>query len=371
MAQQNLGSAGGYLFPDPPFFGNAPSLSTTLLIDATGEKVAMIGRVWFKERTGTKDITKVGFRFGAVTKAGGSALTVSLQDVSLTASPLQPDEVQDQTVAIANANASFASNTWIQTGALSASRTVSVGDLLAVVVEYDGAGRLGADSVVISSIAASSSILQSAPALKTAAWAEVTTIANVVLEFTDGTFGTLSGALPFSALNTEAFNSGTTAGAGGDERGTAFQFPYPVTVEGGYVTIALAGTSSDFDVVLYSGTTALATCSVDANATSSTGGRLCYFDFATPQALSANTTYRLAIKPTTVNNVTIYSLDLADANHRQAWGGGVNWAYTVRTDAGAWTDTTTRRALLGLRISAGADDAGSGAGFRHFYPGQR
>jgi len=126
-----------------------------LLIDATGEMAAFCGRVWFSARSGTKNLSRVGFRFGAVTKSGGSGLTVSLQDVTLSAGPpMQPDGTQDQTVAIANGNASFASNTWIRTGTFSASRTVTYGDLLAVNVEYDGGGRTNPDSVIVNTIVA-------------------------------------------------------------------------------------------------------------------------------------------------------------------------------------------------------------------------
>jgi hypothetical protein len=140
----------GLFFPSPvQNMGTAPGFANSLLIDATGEKIAFIGRFWNKDRA-TKNITKVGFCFGAVTKAGGSGLTVSLQNVNLGAGPpFRPDEIQDQTVAIANGDAAFATNTWYQTAALSTNRTVAFGELLAVVIEYNGAGRLGSDSVVV------------------------------------------------------------------------------------------------------------------------------------------------------------------------------------------------------------------------------
>ena len=53
----------GLWLPNPPLFLNNPAFSTGLLIDATGELVAFVGRVWNKDRA-SKDITKVGFRFG-------------------------------------------------------------------------------------------------------------------------------------------------------------------------------------------------------------------------------------------------------------------------------------------------------------------
>src|SRR5687768_5910779 len=87
-------------------------------IDATGEKQAWCGPVWFQERTGSKQIVRVGFRLATVVKAGGSGLTVSLQNVNTAPAALntlQPDETQDQTVAIANGDAGFTSNVWYRT----------------------------------------------------------------------------------------------------------------------------------------------------------------------------------------------------------------------------------------------------------------
>src|SRR5688572_15951850 len=80
---------------------NYVAVSTALTIDATGEKTSYAGKVFYPDRSSaTKAITKVGFRFAAVTKAGGSALTVSLQNVTGvtgagTGGPMVGDETQD------------------------------------------------------------------------------------------------------------------------------------------------------------------------------------------------------------------------------------------------------------------------------------
>src|SRR5262245_16743976 len=136
----------------PNWYSNAlPAVTSIGPIDATGEKIAFCGYFWHPEGI-SKDITRVGFRFGSVTKAGGSGLTVSLQDLNLTTAPMQPDEVQDQTVAIANGDSGFTSNVWYRTNALSANRTLANGDAVCVVIEYDGSGRLGSDTVSLSGI---------------------------------------------------------------------------------------------------------------------------------------------------------------------------------------------------------------------------
>lgn len=337
----------------------------SLVIDATGEKNAFCGRVWNKDGT-TKSITKVGFRFGSVTKAGGSALTVSLQDVSLTAGPvMQPDETQDQTVAIANADAGFTSNAWYQTNALSANRSVTFGELLAVVIEYDGGGRLGADTVAITGItnvAGTERLHQCVFATKTGGtWASAHQ-PNVILEFTDGTFGTLRGALPASAYATLTYKQDT---ATEDEYALSFRVPFACKVDGAFALMSAAAATSNFDVVLYDGTTAMTggTVSVDANSMQSGAGVL-EVPFTEPITLAINTTYRLAIKPTqTTSNVSIYYRDVANANHLQAFPGGVNWVLDSRVDLGAWIGAvSTRQPMMGIHISALDDGAGAAGG---------
>lgn len=335
--------------PYPPSALISPGF-TSNLIDATGEKVAMVGRVWNKDRT-SKNITKVGFRFGAVTKAGGSALIVSLQDESTALGPVyQPDETQDQTVAIANADAGFAANVWYQTNALSSPRAVAFGERLGVVIEYDGAGRLGADLVNITGFttAVTGRFLEAGGVLKTAGWAVSAALNDVILEFDDGTFGTLTSGLPGSATSTLAYNSGSAA----DEVALEFQVPFICRVDGAWVLMSAAASAS-YDIVLYDAAGAvLATSSTDFHQIEAAASAKIN-EVAFPEVtLAVNTTYRLSLKPTTANSVTAYFFDVANANHMQALAGGTAWFYASRVDAGAWTPIATRRPFMGLRFSA-------------------
>jgi hypothetical protein len=349
----------------PPMAQATPSLGTTLVIDATGEKVAFCGRVFFPSRTGTKDIRTLGFRFGTVTKAGGSALTVSLQNVLNAGAgyPMVPDETQDQTVAIANADAAFVSNTWLQTGNLSADRTVAFGELVAVVLEYDGSGRLGADTVMLSGLAAQNAgpTHGATGVLKTASWAAQATIPNLILGFSDGTFGTLQGAFPFSALASVSYHSGT---AGADEYALELTFPGPVKIDGGGGTWGLTNSSTDVELICYDGTTPMTdgTAVIDADYGATASVRPGVGPFAAMLSLAANTTYRLALKPTAASAVLLSYIDVAAAGHFQAHVGGEAWAMTSRVDGGAWAaPTATRRPFLWPYVCA-IDDAVGGAG---------
>lgn len=354
MARYVQLTGSGLLFPEPPRVTTAIAF-TNATIAATGDKIAMCGRVWFNERTGTKAIRRVGFRFSSLTKSGGSAMTVSLQDVDLSNGPvIRPDGVQDQTVAIANADAGFASSVWYRTNAFSADRTVTFGDMLAVVIEFDGAGRLGSDSIPIGSLLASTGATSynNQGAVVTSiggTWAAVTAVPNLVLEFTDGTFGTLEGSLPCSVVNTHSIASNT---AGADEYACPFQVPFNCKVDGLWANVG-AGSTGDFNMILYSGTTALQTVAVDANALAVTTSARNVFVPIPETVITKNTTYYASVQPSTTNAVALASIDLNSASHLNVWPGGSNATHTSRVDAGAWaTATTTRRFMAGVRISS-------------------
>jgi hypothetical protein len=371
MASQTLA---GLSIPAFDFWRHAGSsmVLASNVIDATGEKAAFVGPVFFASRTGTKDIRTVGFRFGAVTKAGGSGLTVSLQDVSTAAGPpARPDETQDQTVAVANANGSFASNTWLQTGNLSADRTVAFGEMLAVVIEFDGSGRLGADSVAISGVSQAANHAHRSHAVVKlgGTWQLDSSIAaNIILGFSDGTFGTLQDAFPCSALSSFDYDANTSP----DEYALRIQFPGPVSIDAAGAFMVFDAATADADIVAYDGTTPITngTVSINGRHAAITGNfrPTVATVFGGQLALTANTPYRIALKPTTTGNVILAYFDVANADHLQAHIGGIEWYLSSRVNGGAWTDTTTRRPMLWPYISAIDDGAGGGGGGTVYVP---
>lgn len=343
--------------PAPTRLSYAPPSFTSTVIDATGEQFAWIGPVWNKD-SASKNITKVGFLPGTVTSGGGSQLRLSLQNVdAATGAPARPDGVQDQTVDFLVS--ALTSNTWYQTAALSATRSVSFGEMLAVVLEYDAGGRLGSDAVNVNNLAAGSSsyIGNSIFCLNTAGWVAQTVIPNIILEFDDGTFGTLLGGFPTSAINTHNVNTGTTP----DEVALAFQVPIECKVASLWANVSTVGAGRNFDFVLYQGTTAIKTVTIDAEQTAANASRLLWAAFA-EETLSANTQYYLAVKPGTASSDSAYSFSVNAANHLQAHAGGTNFNYASRTDAGAWSATTTQRLFAGVGISAVHDGAGGAIG---------
>lgn len=364
MALQTI-PGGGLIIPGCPGWASGVPAFASTRIDATGEKVSYIGRFFHKDR-GTKTVNKVGFRFGTVSKASGSALTLSLQNVNLASGPPgNPDETQDQTVAIANADAAFASNTWCEK-TLGSTRSVAEGELLGMVLEFDGSGRLGADTVDISFLDVQNAAQGGSVISKTGGtWANVPGLPNLVLGCDDGTYGTLipitglpEGWGPVSALNTLTYHSGSAA----DEIAMPFSFPFPVRCNGAWALVRLIA-DADLDVVLYNGTTAIASASVDGDTVLlTTGSRPTLVRWA-PVDLAAGTTYYLAIKPTTANNVSVETFDVNTAAHFQAHAGGQGWSYVDRVDLGAWNSPVGyRRPCCGLVLSAFDDGAGGGGG---------
>ena len=329
------------------YYPRIPStISTTLtssVIDAAGEKVAWIGRVWNKDRA-SKSITKIGFLTGAITP-NSSTMRISLQDVEVSAQPMRPDGVQDQTVDFADTAPT--ANSWYHTEALSASRSVTHGELLAVVLEFQVFGAATVFNVRNAPAANTGYANTGAVTLFTASWAKVVVLPDIILEFSDGTFGTLRGeAFPFSAFTSTNFASTSNP----DEIALRFQVPFRCRVDGMWVSCS-AATARDFEIGLYRGTTAMVTQAVDADAVGTSAQAYNIFTFA-EQTLEPNTTYYASFKPTTGNLISYFYIDVADANHFQAHSGGTECHWAQRVDAGAWTPTTTRRPLFGISISA-------------------
>jgi len=360
MTMQNIPGIGVYI-PTPPYYSASGFSFTATLIDASTEKIAFIGRVETKDRT-AKSIRKVGYLAGTVSLNASSTITTSIQSVSTTTGPpAQPSGTvlgATNNGTVTEAAATFSTNTWHQTGALGEDVSVSYGDLIAVVVEYGT--FTAADALNLRHLSASSSVQHATTLLFTGSWASQTVNANIILEFSDGTFGTLAGALPMSAIAAATYNSGTGSA---DEYALEFSAPFPIKVDGAMLSCYGSSGSSDFEIILYSGTTALETVAIDGNTLGTTSGtRPLHVVFSQAHSLSANTTYRIALRPTTANAVNLHIYDVASAGHLDAHSLGASCCLATRLDSGAWSTVSTRRPLIFVKASAFDDGAGGGGG---------
>jgi hypothetical protein len=165
-----------------------------------------------------------------------------------------------------------------------------------------------------------------------------------------------SGATPILSV---AYNVSTTP----DEIGLKFQVPFQAVCTGFYgpVDTGVIG-SLAFDVVLYdNASSVIASVSVAASElgtvnmgmlilpwTTIAGAESAVVDGVNTVTLNPSVDYRLAIKPTTTDNMRLYQWVAANADAKTALVGSNLMQMTERTNAGAWTDTATSLISLGL-----------------------
>jgi hypothetical protein len=356
----------GLLIPDWNLTsGAATAMTSTTAIGnggsgGTTHKIAFCGRVFHKSRNLTGNpIVKIGVRTGTVTKTALSDLKLSIQGVSTSAGPpYQPDGSIKGSGAggfATIATGDLVSAGWNHSGALGASVTVAFGDLIAVVAESPS--WAASDLIPLAGMtAAASGPWQTSGTVyyNGATWAGQAIIPNVILEFNDGTFGTLDGGWPVANFSNQSFNTGTITA---NEYALQFTLPFNYKVDSAWFLMTCAA-GADFNMVLTDATgTALTggSVSVDYNTTLVAGSpRYCHVTFSQEVTLSANTTYQLSLDPTTTNSITTYYTSVNSTNHFQAMHGGTAWKEVRRLDSGAFSETGsgTRRPVAGIRLSS-------------------
>lgn len=346
---------GGAWLPEIQPNVSSGTVLNSFLLDASGEKVAFIFQV---PKTGTLDKFELLLR--TVTQAPANGLKFSFQDLNTTTTG-NPDGTIDQYRVVTSG---ITSNAWLAPGLMTSDgtdtgtkRSVTRGDWLCCVVEFESFAA--SDSLNIGAWGHAASGLASRYQVQhfTTSWSKSgTTHPILALKYDDGTYAHIGWWVqPVLTVASTQFNSGSTP----DERGMIVRFPFPAKVSGYWIWADRLVNGRSYDVVLYDsdGSTALATDSTSGY--EQNGAQV--GKFSSELTLSADTDYRLVMKPTSGNNVAIYEATVQDAAHFAAWPGGQNWHATERTDAGSWSQTTTRRPYMGLLVTA-VDDGAGGAG---------
>jgi hypothetical protein len=343
------------------FSGSAPAY-TSQVIDASGEKCAFVIRC---PRAGTLD--KFEFSLGTVVQAPTNGLKCSFQDVS--AANGDPDGTADQFRTVTTG---ITTNAWFVPGLITSDgtdtgtkRTVAEGELLACVVEFasfSAGDSLGVRALTLAT-ASAGAIQQHYVDLFTASWAkQSSSLCVVALKYTDSPIYDVitPDIIPASGLNAPTFNSNSSP----DERGLIFRSPMSCAVSGFLVRYGSAAAGRNADFILYDsdGTTALKTVAIDGDQVQSTSARWLFIPLT--QNLTADLDYRAVIKPSSTSSVELQDFDVSAQALLDACGGGQNWHYTERTDAGSWTQTTTKRPWIVPVFSKFHDDSYSG---QHLY----
>jgi hypothetical protein len=342
-------------------------VTNAFAMDAAAEKVAFIGTVYIDGRpAGAKTISsgggKIHFLPGTATFADTTGtpttIRVGIQDLDDTtggsgagvgAAVDGTFDVYDDLVAGTD---TITTSTWKTVTMSSGTKDITHGQKIAVVFDMTSRGAGATDTVQVTGVA-----IQVANAgwpqvqHNTASWVRQNSLPICIIEFDDGTLGTIEGGLPISAITGQSFASNSTP----DEYGLIFQLPFESTAISLWMIAKPTTNAANGELILYSdplGTpVAEATISLDANNFQlSDGVRFGEWTIPTAVTLAANTDYAVAFRPTTTTNVSLTLFTLPDANYRKFMA-GTNVSRGHRTDnAGAFTSTTTSYPLIGVKL---------------------
>lgn len=314
-------------------------------MDASGEEIAFVMRA---PKAGI--LHKLHFRTGTV--AVSDELKISWQDVSGGA----PDGVADQFRLIGGfAVNQLTSNTWYTTGIMTddgtdtgVPRTVTLGERFAAVIAFNSFTLTA--NLNISSVAGeldSSNRTFVTSKIGGSYGANFGNTPVCALEYSDGTMAYYDELMPYSGgMGGLTFNSTSSP----DEYAMRFMVTCPCTVDRVWAQVDGDG---DYQVVIYQGTTALITSPTQAVAARSADGRVFQggISLGGSVTLTPNVVYYASLKPTTSTSIGIRRPTVASALIWDQVANGREWYSASRTDAGAWTDDTLSRIILGLGIS--------------------
>lgn len=346
-------------FPHPFLSGQgAGGFGTAALIDSSTDRVAIIFRAGF-----TDTIDQIAVGFGAAPTVANVDYRVETVDTASNATPTGTLWATNT----AATNLTPSANT-VVAGTLTAGASITRGNMVALVVQETGGGGSialnvnrfelntaplatpsGAVAYGSNNLSGSYSNAALLPViavhLSTAnKWIYVTPALPLIESFTTVTFTTSTGA--------------TT----GTRRGIYWTQPYAATLDGMWIKMQTAA-AGDFDVILYdaAGTQLqkmLAAYDSSQQRVVNTVG-MWSLPFDNTYDLVAATDYRLAIVPTTTNNVITTEFAVNTAAHMGAVPGGINM-YLTKFVSSAWAQVTTERVMMGLRFSQ-LDNGVSGA----------
>jgi hypothetical protein len=351
MTLQTL-SGGGVWVPNFEH-DNHTVASNAYVIDASGEIAALIFRC---PKDGTLD--RFDALVGAVSNSPDNGLRFSFQGVSATTG------LPDGTILGATSNAFVTYAHSVTTGWKSTNFgetvTVTRGQLIACVVDIP-TGFTAGDNIAMSHIASNSNSGLPYGILATST-KQTSNLLIVAPHYTTG-YVQISSVLPGIDTSTSvSYNSGTGTA---DEWGMGFQIPFPAKLDRVSAQLAV-GAGGDFEVIVYGsdGTTVLATLAYDGDVNGSSATMPYEFVLQSELTLTANTTYRVTIRPTTANNVALQYFTFQSADLMATMSGGSNFYMTSQLNqGGSWTDYnsgTFRRPKMSLYLTALDDGAGGG-----------
>jgi hypothetical protein len=378
MALQTINNGMGFPL-DWAMKTETTTVATT--IDAVGESVAYIGKLYLQGGAVSKTISSAGgkivFRFGTITGSIGvtSTLRAGIQDVAATGLEDGTYDTYGEWIGIGYPGANSANILSLSSG----SKTVSTGDLVALKVELTVLG--GSEVVQVLGFSpqnAENGILTSQfPYRVTNGTTKSNTAVSGSYIITDD--GTIGWIEPFVFFGVSGAPTADTLQTGNIRRyGASFEVPFKCSVRGAWLMVAGVATTEDFDFILYSdpfGTpVAERTVNVDASYFGSTAATAARVNVSFSSfTLNPGTTYAVIITSPASGAISgfvyIYSsFDfLYDVVRAQSPFDDIRSIESTST-SGAMTDRgDTLLTPFGLLLDKLDDGAGGSGGGEHSY----
>ena len=318
---------------------------TSVTIDAAGEKSSL---VFNPPRAG--NIRKI--HWGTRTVTTGDTVDVRVETVSggtPTGTLWAANTNASQVILATDDNAQFATT-------LTADATVVLDSLVAIVIVCaTGNLQVAACSQFMKTIPTGSSIPPKGVTYTTS-WADTSSPPAMCVEYDDGEiwpcYPGAALAIEYTGYN---INSGTTP----DEVGNVFVPSISCKVIGFVTSIQIgSGALPVFDL-MDSSNNVLATATL-SNEYRTTGSVNSQHNFGSEATLTAGQTYRITMRPDSATNCNISAYFKFPSGVKLS--GFTSMQRTERTNAGAWTDDSTRIAMLFPVLSAVDDGASTGGG---------
>jgi hypothetical protein len=245
-----------------------------------------------------------------------------------------------------------------KTGDFTASATVARGDIVALVIKPNTTYDI---EITRSQNPGSTLGVVSFPYGCTksgSTWATQAFTFQVGLKYSDDTYRHLPGVASWKTIGSTALRTSTSP----DEVGIKFVCPFDCSV-GGIWSTAHVGLNGGYTYKLYDASnTVIFTRTYGAVAGFASSSGLSQLMLDASYELTGGDTYRLTVQGTdAAGDLNVYSGTVDSAALMGSQHMGADCIWTERTDAGSWTDTTTKRPFMGLLLD-GVPVAGGGGG---------
>jgi hypothetical protein len=347
-------------YPFPPRYPTWTFDVTSFQINASGEVAVLVTRM---PVAGTID--KLATIVAAVANAPDNGLRFSLQGVG--AAGLQDGTIKQATNAFATVASGSVATGWLESGAFAANYTVTRNELLALVLDIPT--FTAGDDLIIRGMAHGGLNVSNIPySIRATNTLSATVFPIIVAHYTDngGFWQSLTPIIFPSTANPTpvTLDTGTTP----DEIGAVFIPSHTCRLNRITFPVGSDAAGSDFDIIVYdSADGVLDTASYDGDQLAATAGGVTFqMDhlLTAPVTLTAGSTYRIILKPTTTANVRTTYLSVPDAAIGALPGKLANFYLTERTNAGAWTNYNTAGTYRYPTIALGFDALGAGGAVR-------